>query len=145
MWSLRISVIVVGCVATVLAITFNSVFGLWYLALDVCAFVLFPQLTAVIFCPWTNAWGAAAGAIVGTFFRLSAGDPLLGIPPLIRYPYYDEESGIQYFPYRALSIGLTLLVILVVSGFIKYCPIRSGSNFKREQSNGSMATISSYL
>ena len=43
----------------------------------------------------------------------------LGIPVLIKYPFYSEEDG-QLFPYKTLSMLVTLSCILLFSFVTKY-------------------------
>lgn len=40
--------------------------------------------------------------------RLSGGEPLLHFPATIEYPMYDAATGTQYFPFKTLSMVLSL-------------------------------------
>ncbi len=104
-----------GAVSTLLAITVNNVMGLLYLAVDGGLFVLLPELFCAIYVPWSNVWGSLTGVVIGVFLRVSAGEPLLGLSPLIKYPFYVEEVGLQMFPYKTLSCLATTLSIILVS------------------------------
>ncbi len=115
MWILRLAVVGSGTVSTLLAITVNNVLGLLYLAVDGGLFVLLPELFCAVYVPWSNVWGCLAGVVVGVFLRVSAGEPLLGLPALIKYPFYVEQEGLQMFPYRTLSCIMTTLSIILVS------------------------------
>ena len=87
-WIARLAVVASGAVSTLMAITVNNVLGLLYLAVDGGFFVLLPELFCAVYVPWSNAWGCLAGVILGVFLRVSAGEPLIGLPPLIKYPFY---------------------------------------------------------
>ena len=50
-------------VATVMAIYITSIYGLFVLCADFVYVILFPQLTLVLFVPWINTYGAAAGKV----------------------------------------------------------------------------------
>ncbi|VDN25465.1 unnamed protein product [Cylicostephanus goldi] len=50
---------------------------------------------------------------VGLVLRLSGGEPLLGLPALVHYPMYTD--GIQYFPFKTMSMLASLITILTVS------------------------------
>ena len=115
MWILRLAIVGSGAVATLLAITVNNVLGLLYLAVDGGLFLLLPELFCAVYVPWSNSWGSLTGVVVGVFLRVSAGEPLLGLPPLIKYPFYVEEVGLQMFPYKTLSCLVTTLSIIFVS------------------------------
>ena len=104
-----------GVVSTILAIKVNNVLGLLFLAVDGGLFVLLPELFCAVYVPWSNVWGCLAGVVVGVFLRVSAGEPLIGLPPLVKYPFYVEEEGLQMFPYKTLSCLATTLVIISVS------------------------------
>lgn len=115
LWVLRVSILLVGGAATSLAIVVNSIYGLWYLCADLVYVILFPQLLCVVYIRSSNSYGSLCGFIAGLFFRLTGGEPLLGIAPLIKYPWYDAESGYQRFPFKTLSMLICLVCIIVAS------------------------------
>lgn len=112
---MRISVLVIGIIACVIAIKVLSIYGLFILCGDFVYVVAFPQLVCVIYYKYSNAFGAICGYIISFFFRLTAGEPVLNFSPLIKYPYYDEETKTQLFPIRTLAMLLGLITILLVS------------------------------
>ncbi|XP_052089155.1 high-affinity choline transporter 1-like isoform X1 [Mytilus californianus] len=114
-WVLRIAIFGVGVVATVIAITVGSIYELWFLCSDFVYVMLYPQLTCVVYFTGTNTYGSLAGFIIGLFFRLAGGDNLLNFKPLIRYPWYLEDSNTQLFPYKTFSMLLTFVSIFTVS------------------------------
>ena len=111
---MRASIVVFGASATILSLSISSVYDLWVLCSDFVYVVLFPQLFCVVYFPRCNTYGSLLGYILGLFLRLGGGDATLGIPPFIKYPYYDETYG-QLFPFRTLAMLVSLLTILVVS------------------------------
>lgn len=119
LWVMRISIFGVGVLATVMGITVDSIYVLWYLCSDLVYVVLFPQLVCVIYVRWTNTYGSLVGYILGLFFRLAGGEPSLKIPILIKYPFYSTEYG-QLFPYKTLCMLISMLAILLVSYATKY-------------------------
>ena len=46
---MKVSIIFVGIMATAMALTVKSVYGLWYLSSDLVFVILFPQLTCVVY------------------------------------------------------------------------------------------------
>ncbi|KAL5016854.1 hypothetical protein ScPMuIL_006443 [Solemya velum] len=120
LWAMRISIFVVGSLATAMAILVESIYGLWYLCSDLVYVMLFPQLVCVIYLPFVNTYGSVAGYILGLFFRLTGGEPLLKLPPLIEYPWYTEADG-QLFPFKTLSMLITLVSLILVSLLTKLC------------------------
>ncbi|CAC5389089.1 SLC5A7 [Mytilus coruscus] len=114
-WVLRIAIFGVGVVATVIAITVGSIYELWFLCSDFVYVMLYPQLTCVVYFTGTNTYGSLAGFIIGLFFRLAGGDNLLNFKPLIRYPWYLEDSNTQLFPYKTFAMLLTFVSIFTVS------------------------------
>ena len=63
---------------------------------DLVYVVLFPQLLIVVhFKDWCNTYGSLFAYIVGMFVRLAGGEQLVHLPPLIKYPMYNEETGEQ--------------------------------------------------
>ena len=118
---MRIGIIFAGAAASVMAIVVQSIYGLWYLCGDLVYVILFPQLTCVVHLPFANTYGALAGWIVGMFFRLTGGEPLISLPPLIKYPYYDEATGYQLVPFKTISMLLCLITIIFVSLITTIC------------------------
>lgn len=116
---IRISVVVIGILATALAIVVNSVYDLWYLCSDLVYVMLFPQLLCVVYFSWTNTYGSIGGYALGLFFRISGGERALNIPPFIRYPWYNETDG-QLFPFKTTSMVITLVTLILVSVFTNY-------------------------
>nr|WLN44348.1 AAT9 [Sinonovacula rivularis] len=114
LWVMRVSIFGVGILATVMGITVDSIYTLWYLCSDLVFVVLFPQLVCVVYLRCTNTYGSLMGYILGLFFRLAGGEPALKIPILIKYPYYNEVDG-QLFPYKTLSMLITMTSIYVFS------------------------------
>ncbi|KAI0213393.1 High-affinity choline transporter 1 [Lamellibrachia satsuma] len=115
LWVLRVSILLVGGAATSLAIIVHSIYGLFYLCADLVYVILFPQLFCVIYIPSSNSYGSLCGFTAGMFFRLTGGEPLLGLPPLIKYPWYDAASGYQLFPFKTMSMLISLVSIIVAS------------------------------
>nr|CAD2185293.1 unnamed protein product [Meloidogyne enterolobii] len=127
---MRISIIAVGILATIMALTINSIYGLWYLCADLVYVILFPQLLCVVYFHKSNTYGCLAGYIVNSiyekslivlnldlFLRLSGGEALLHFKAIIHYPFYDPSTSIQYFPFRTMSMLASLLTTIFISKF----------------------------
>lgn len=112
--TMRITVLVIGSAATVLALQVGSVYALWYLCADLVYVVLFPQLVMALWFKKANAIGAAAGIACGLLLRIGAGEPLLGLPSLLPYPMTGAD-GISMFPFRTFSMLMNFAAIAVVS------------------------------
>uniref|UniRef100_A0A7E4UYU4 Sodium/solute symporter n=1 Tax=Panagrellus redivivus TaxID=6233 RepID=A0A7E4UYU4_PANRE len=102
---MRFAIILVGILATAMALTIQSIYGLWYLCADLVYVILFPQLCCVVYFHRSNTYGCLLGYIVGLLLRLSGGEPLLGFPATIHYPMYDEATQTQYFPFKSMSMA----------------------------------------
>ena len=48
-------------------------------------------------------------------FSLAGGEKMIGLPPLIHYPMYNSESGDQMFPFRTMSMILSMISLLGIS------------------------------
>ncbi|RXG59204.1 hypothetical protein Avbf_13728 [Armadillidium vulgare] len=63
--------------------------------------MLFPQLTLTVHAPnYVNIYGSIPAYFVGFFLRILGGEVSLGIPSIIKYPWYDEAQNRQLFPFR---------------------------------------------
>ncbi|KRZ38777.1 High-affinity choline transporter 1, partial [Trichinella pseudospiralis] len=114
-WVMKISIVLVGAMAMAMALSVDTIYGLWFLCSDLVYVILFPQLLCVVYMKKANTYGALSGYIVGLFFRVSGGETLLGFPALIQYPWYDPVTETQYFPFKTMSMLLSLLFIVGVS------------------------------
>ncbi|CAD5218791.1 unnamed protein product [Bursaphelenchus okinawaensis] len=103
---MRFGIAMVGIMATIMALTIQSIYALWYLCADLVYVILFPQLLCVVYFHRSNTYGCLLGYTVGMIMRLSGGEPLLHIPAMIEYPMYSD--GAQYFPFKTLSMLLSL-------------------------------------
>ncbi|XP_071106962.1 high affinity choline transporter 1-like [Haliotis cracherodii] len=110
-WVMRFTQFAMACCACAMAITVKSIYYLFYLCSDPVFVILFPQLTCAVYLRDTNAYGSLLGFLIGLIFRLLGGEPGLGLPPTIIYPWYDEEAG-QRFPFRALSMLISLVTVI---------------------------------
>lgn len=120
-WVMRVGIIVVGILATVMALTIPSIYGLWSMCSDLVYVILFPQLLMVVhFKNHCNTYGSLAAYIVAFFVRLSGGEPLMGLPPFIHYPGYDYENQQQLFPFRTMAMTMSLLTLIGVSWWTKW-------------------------
>ncbi|KAL5021607.1 hypothetical protein ScPMuIL_000762 [Solemya velum] len=113
-WILRFSILMVGVVGAVVAITVNSVIGLYILSGDLMYVILFPQLTCALWVHCANTYGSLVGFIVSLTMRLLAGEPLLDFPATIRYPYYHESLG-QLFPHKTFVMIIHYVCIIAIS------------------------------
>jgi len=83
---------------------------------DLVYVILFPQLLMVVhFRHYCNTYGSLAAYIIAFFFRLGGGEDLMNLPALIRFPYFDEETKTQRFPFRTLCMLLSLGTLAFVS------------------------------
>jgi high affinity choline transporter 7 len=112
---LRGSVVAIGVAATWLALSVQSVYALWYLCADLVYVILFPQLVMVLYSKHANRTGALAGAVVCLVLRLGGGEPFLGIPALIPYPWLASDGVTTYFPFRTVSMLCGMATIGLVS------------------------------
>lgn len=120
-WVMRLSIFVVGVLATVMALTIPTIYGLWGLSSDLVYCILFPQLCMVVhFKNHCNTYGSLAGYVAGILVRLSGGEQVMGIPALIHYPGYDHELKKQMFPFRTFAMLVCASCVIGVSRLTKY-------------------------
>ena len=125
---IRMTIVVLGGAAVVLALQVRSVQALWYFTSDLVFVLLFPQLVFALFDRRTNAIGSQVAFAVSLALRVGGGEPLLGLPPTLPYPellawllplnpasWYDAESGSMLFPYRTFAAMVGLLLIPTIS------------------------------
>ncbi|CAK6969821.1 high affinity choline transporter 1-like [Scomber scombrus] len=117
-WVIRISVVVVGLAGTALTFLDSSVLVFWLVGVDMSYTIMFPQLVCVLFFKVSNGYGATVGYLIGIIMRILSGEPLIGLPPAIRFPgcRMDAEGKLtQFFPFRTLIMVISLVSILLFS------------------------------
>lgn len=118
-WVFRVSVIIVGILGTVIALTVKSVYGLLVLCGDLMAVLQFPQLICALWLKVGNTYGSLVGLIVGLLLRVLGGDQVLHIDAIIQYPFYDSTHKQQIFPFKVFAMLCSLAAIIVAS-YISY-------------------------
>jgi len=93
--------IVVNCFcATLLAITYKSIYDLFVLCGDFVFVIVFPQLLLVLYFDQANTYGSVFSYIVGLALRLLCGEKKFGLDPLLVFgkmyaecPDYDASKS----------------------------------------------------
>jgi len=124
---IRLSILLFGAIATVLALKVQSVQALWFFTGDLVFVLLFPQLVCALFDPHVNRVGSMAAFTTSLILRAGGGEPLLGLPHFIPYPeifsaflsgtpadWYDTQTGAMLFPFKTVAavVGLAILPII---------------------------------
>lgn len=82
--------------------------------------ILFPQLVCVVhFKRHCNTYGSLAAYFVGFFLRALGGEDIVGLPAILKYPFYNPVDG-QLFPFRTLAMILSFITLLGVSTLSKW-------------------------
>lgn len=109
---LRISTIFLGIISVILSMLTQSVYDLWILAGDLGYVIVFPHFLAAVHFPHlVNRNGAIVASLVGTFFRLSIGEKLFGLTPIIEFP--------PEIPIKSSIMCATLFSLLLSSKLTK--------------------------
>eukprot|EP00795_Rhopilema_esculentum_P010362 gene10362-19064_t len=114
-WVIRIGIFFVGALSTVMALTIKSIYTLWALCSDLVYVIMFPQLLCAIYVPSVNTYGSFLAFAIGLILRFGGGEPTVGLPSFIKYPLYDENLKKQLFPFRTLSMLVSLVTLILVS------------------------------
>lgn len=117
---MRIGIFFVTLLATIMGITIDTVYGLWFICADLVYVVLFPQLFCVVYLKSTNTYGSFAAYWIGLILRILGGDSVLHIPAIIKYPFYDHVNQKQLFPFRTFAMLSTFLTTITVSYLTKF-------------------------
>merc|ERR1712123_459796 len=131
MWVMRVAIFLVGGMATFMALNIPTIYGLWALCSDLVYVILFPQLLMVVhFTEHCNTYGSLFAYCIGLVIRVSGGEKLIGLPPLIYFPGFAEPTeeeieeaeeenrrpfGTQLFPFRTVAMLLSLICLPLVS------------------------------
>ncbi|KAJ8307611.1 hypothetical protein KUTeg_014838 [Tegillarca granosa] len=127
-------VLAVGAIGAIIAITVQSVYGLYILCGDLMMVIQFPQLTCALWIRFANTYGSALGFIVGFVLRVLGGEPLLNIPTVLRFPFYDEKLG-QLFPFKTFAMLLSFITIISVSYLTEFLFVKKQLSLKYDVFN----------
>lgn len=117
-WVIRISVVVVGLAGTALTFLDSSVLVFWLVGVDMSYTIMFPQLVCILFFKVSNGYGATVGLLMGIIMRVLSGEPLIGLPPAIKFPgcRLDAEGKLtQFFPFRTAIMMISMASIVLFS------------------------------
>ncbi|CAH8619392.1 unnamed protein product [Schistosoma rodhaini] len=117
LWIMRASIFVIGAFACWLGISIQSIYGLWYLCSDLVYVILFPQLICVLYVKFSNTYGSLCSYLIGLFVRLTSGESVLKLRPLIVYPYFvdDPNDFYQRFPCKTFAMLISFIVSVCIS------------------------------
>ncbi|MGH9937698.1 MAG: sodium:solute symporter family protein [Blastocatellia bacterium] len=119
---IRLSIVLLGAMAAVMALKVQSVQALWFFTSDLIFVLLFPQLLFALFDPKVNRIGSITAFCVSLVLRLGGGEPLFNLPHFISYPeiftsepakWYD--AGAMLFPFKTLAAIVGIVLLPVVS------------------------------
>ena len=69
---------------------------------DLVYVILFPQLLCVVHFPdWCNTYGSLFSYCLGLGIRVTGGESLVGLPPLIHFPGFQEPTQEEVRPQLA--------------------------------------------
>jgi high affinity choline transporter 7 len=125
---IRLSILLLGALAALLALEVQSVQRLWFFTSDLVFVLLFPQLVYALFDPRANQTGSITAFAVSLVLRLGGGEPILSVPQFIPYAelfaailpgssadWSDPASGATLFPVRIVAAVLGLILLPLVS------------------------------
>jgi high affinity choline transporter 7 len=125
---IRLSILLLGALAAVLALEVQSVQRLWFFTSDLVFVLLFPQLVYALFDPRANRTGSIAAFCIALVLRLGGGEPILAVPQFIPYAdlfaavlpgntaaWTDPVGGATLFPVRIVAASVGLIVLPLVS------------------------------
>lgn len=82
--------------------------------------ILFPQLVCVVhYKQHCNTYGSLAAYIVGLLLRSLGGENIINLPPILKYPWYNETDG-QLFPFRTFAMVSSFFTLIGVSRLSKW-------------------------
>ncbi|XP_059182344.1 high affinity choline transporter 1-like [Centropristis striata] len=115
----KVSVLLCGTMAAVLAMTAKSIHLFWILSADVLYSMMTPQVVCTFYLSrWVNQYGACSGFVLAIVLRVLVGEPLLGLPDILPLPWDKiQEDGHRYrlFPFRTAIMLITIGTILLAS------------------------------
>jgi len=116
--ALTICIIINSIIATVLAITYKSIYSLFVLCGDFVYVMVFPQLLLVMFLSWSNTYGSVLSFFLGLIIRLLVGEKKLGLVATFSFGELvnDVTNETGPVPFRTYVMLISLASHILVSG-----------------------------
>lgn len=108
---IKVSIAILGSIATWIALSVGSIYTLWILCSDLVYVILFPQLLAIFYFKNTSKQAVIIALILGLTIRLAGGEPNLNIKPLI------HALDASYFPVKTTAMLLSLCTLYFLPKF----------------------------
>ena len=86
---MRATVVLSAVISTSIALAIQSIYWLLFFMGEVQYAIMVPHFFCAVFLSKTNIYGSIVAIAVGLVLRIGAGDPLLRIPTIIKYPFYS--------------------------------------------------------
>jgi high affinity choline transporter 7 len=126
--AIRLSILLLGVLAAVLALEVQSVQRLWFFTSDLVFVLLFPQLLYALYDPRANRTGSIVAFAVSLVLRLGGGEPILRVPPFLPYAewlaawlpggseaWMDDAGASTLLPVRTVAAAAGLILLPLVS------------------------------
>lgn len=116
-WVIYLSIVIAGLVGTTLTNLAKNVMVFWILGSDLSYTIILPQLICVLFTNVSNGFGASVGYLVGLTIRVLCGEPMFGLPAILKFPGYtlEDDVYVQRVPVKTICMLASLISILVFS------------------------------
>ncbi|KAM9795108.1 uncharacterized protein ACB057_009951 [Neosynchiropus ocellatus] len=116
-WVVRITVVLVGLIASLLTLLSNSVMVFWIVGADITYVFTFPALTCALYCKFSNGYGSIMGVFIALLLRVLSGEPEFGLPAVLQYPGGTFKDGmyIQRAPISTICMLSNLFATIVFS------------------------------
>jgi len=130
---LRIVIFFISICATVVAMTTPNIYRYWLLTIDFVYVILFPQFFSAVCLNAVNEYGSITALIMGLAFRLCGGVHEIGMPILIKFPFFDEKANKQFFPFRTFIMLFSLFLLIIVSLISNYYINRNRTEISQDE------------
>merc|ERR1719187_2759067 len=116
--ALSVCIVINSVIATVLAITYKSIYSLFVLCGDFVYVMVFPQLLLVMFLSWSNTYGSVLSFFLGLIIRLLVGEKKLGLAATFSFGELvnDVTNETGPVPFRTYVMLISLASHVLVSG-----------------------------
>lgn len=123
----RASILVLSCLAVLLALRVQSVQQLWFFTSDLVFVLLFPQLIFALFDTKANRTGSIVAFLLSLVLRLGGGEAIFAIPAFIPYddivaaiwPGFESTTStyglVAVFPVRTFAAMVGMIALPLVS------------------------------
>ena len=107
------AIVLIGALMLVLFV--RPIYDIWSFSVSLVYILVFPQIMVALYVKFSNGFGSMCAFTVGIVLAFLSGDDSIGLPAVIKYPFFDELKNRQNFPWKTMLVIISVIIHIVIS------------------------------